>query len=887
VLRRLTTLLSRLGFVWARRRLDDEARREVAQHIELLTERYVRSGMEPEAAAIAARHQFGNSAIVREHLYEMNGIRWMDALAGDLRHALRQVRHAPAFTSVVVTTLALGIGGTTAVFAVVNAVLVRALPFASPGELVWLASVRQDNPSAPFTLPEFIDYRSRTRTLSGLAAYANWSATMAGDGVPERLQAARMSANAFDVLGATPAAGRLLRESDDRSDAPRVAVISYRLWQRRFGGTPAIAGTTARINGEAFAIVGVLPRQFPWPLRDIDVVVPLVPDRDPLRHLRGSVNFLRYFGRLSPGTDAASAQAELTAICGSLREQFPQEYARKQAVRVTPLQEALVGDFRQSMLLLLGAVIVVLAAALANLVSLALVRANERRAELSVRVALGASRWHIARQLTVEAAMLAVSGAGAGWVLSVWAIAAVLPWAPASVPRLDEVETDRTVALFAMAITVVAAAFLATAPLIVAAKARASQVLTLASRGSIGDRWSHGIRHALVVAEISTALVLLLATIALIQNLLGLHGADPGFRPDGVFQARVTLPPAYRSPDDVARFSDRLSERLLAAPGVTHAGLISVAPLSGLLATVPFTIADEPPRDRRDTPMANLRAITPGYIPAVGTRLLSGRMFAESDRRDTPAVALVSDALARRFLSGNVLGRRLLIDDNNSGPRPVEIVGVVDNVRHTALDAPAGLDIYLALRQIHADATGLLRNNQFWMVRSASDPGAFGLTFVAQLRAVEPDAAISTAGPMREQVDAWLGPRRFNLGLFVAFAMTAVLLAVTGLYGLVSYAVSQRAAEIGLRMALGATEQNVRRMILAQAAGLGVAGAVVGLALAVSVRRFLPGVTRDVWLDMPIVAVTAAALVAIVVLAAWLPSRRAARISPTLALRGV
>jgi putative ABC transport system permease protein len=802
----------------------------------------------------------------------------------DLRIALRQHVRQPGFALTVVCTLALAIGSTTAVFSVVNTVLVRALPFASPERLVWIASVRPDNPSAPFSLPEFLDYQSQTRTLSGLAAYANWSASVAGDGVTERLQGSRMSANVFDVLGMSPAAGRLLNQSDDRPDAPLVVVLSYRLWQRLYGGTADIIGKTIRINSESFVIVGVLPAQFPLPLRDIDVVTPLAPDRDPLRHVRNSVNFLRIFGRLNSGTDANQAQAELTAISRSLRQQFPVEYARKEAVRVDALHEVLVGDYRQSMLILLAAVIVVLATALANLVSLALVRANGRRAELTMRLAIGASRVHLARQLTVEASLLAAFGSVLGCVVATQAIRVAMLWAPASIPRLDEVTLDGTVALFVMAVTVVVTALLTVAPLAAIARTRAGDALRPASRGAIGDRWNHRVRNVMVVTEISAALVLLLATIVLIQNLRQLHGLHPGFNPDGVFQARVSIPPTYRGPEDVSRFYDRLFDRLAASPGVAHAGVISAAPLSGILATVPFSVAGRPV-DERNRPSANLRAISPGYPSAVATRLVDGRSFSETDRWETPRVALVSAALAERFVSGSTVGQRLLISDNNEGPRPVEIVGVVENVRHTALDLPPAFDIYIPLRQIHPDGVPQLRNNQFWMVRTESDPAVFRATFLAHLRAVDPDAAVSDTGTMRQFLDASLGPRRFNLSLFGAFALTAVVLAVVGLYGLVSYAVSQRAPEIGLRMAIGATQRDVQWMILRQAAGLGVTGGGVGLGLAGAARPLLSRMVPDVWIDPAVAAAAATLLIGVVLMAAWLPARRAALIEPTLALK--
>ena len=803
----------------------------------------------------------------------------------DFRIALRQHRRQTGFALTVVSTLALTIGATTAMFALVNSVLVRALPFESPERLVWIASVRSDNPSAPFSLPEFMDYRSQTRTLSGFAVYANWSASLAGDGITERLQGARMSANAFEVLGVTPAAGRLLNESDDRPDAPSVVVLSHRLWQRQYGGSADAVGKTVRINGESFVIAGVLPAEFPLPLRDVDVVAPLAPDRDPLRHVRNSVNFLRVFGRLNRGADAIRAEAELTAICRSLRQQFPVEYARKDAVSVVTLHEALVGDSRQSMLLLLGAVIVVLATALANLVSLALVRTNGRRTELAMRMALGASRLHLARQLSVEALLLALIGSGLGWALAGQAIAVARLWAPPVVPRLGEVSLDPTVALFVTAITVVVTALLTTAPLLAAAPTRAGDALRTASRGGSGNRWSHHVRSAMVVSEISAALVLLLATIVLLQNLRRLHDVHPGFSPDGVFQARVSMTPAYRSPDDLARFYEQLSDRLASAPGVEQIGVISVAPLSGLLATVPFSVAGQSTVER-DRSSANLRAISPGYPSAVGTRLLHGRLFSETDGSLTPRVALVSAALADRFLSGSAVGQRLLIDDNNAGPRPIEIVGVVENVRQAALDLPPAFDVYIPLRQIHPDGVPLLRNNQFWMVKTLSDPAAFRATFVTHLRAVDPDAAVSGTGTMRQYLDAWLEPRRFNLGLFGAFALTAIVLAVSGLYGLVAYAVSQRAPEIGLRMAIGATQHDVQRMILRQAAGLGVGGAVLGLGLAGAARPLISGMVSDVSISPGVVAATAALLMAVALLAAWVPARRAARIEPTVALNG-
>jgi predicted permease len=797
----------------------------------------------------------------------------------DLRIAIRQYLRHPVFAITAVGTLAVATGATAAVFTIVHAAIVRALPYASPERLVWIASVRPDNPSAPFSLPEFMDYRSQARTLSGVAAYANWSAIMSGDGVPERLQGARVSGNIFAVLGVAPAAGRLFDERDDRPEAPPVVVISHRLWQRRFGGAADAVGRVVPINGEPVVIAGVLPVHFPLPLRDIDVMTPLSPERDPLRHVRNSVNFLRLFGRLQGDVDATQAEAELTAICRSLRQQFPVEYARKEAVRVVALHEVLVGHYRKSMFLLMAAVIVVLATALANLASLALVRTNARRVELSMRQALGASRRRLARQLVVEAAVLALAGSGLGWILAGQVVAAAPSWAPSWVPRLGEAGLDRSVATFTLAIAAVATAILSAAPFVVFASGRPGP-----PRAAVGDTWSRAVRNAMVVGEIGAALVLLLVTTVLIQNVLRLRGQHPGFNPDHVFQARLSLPPTYRSTDDLARFYERLSERLAAVPGVQSIGVISVAPLSGLLLTVPFSVEGQP-TERRDRASANLRAISPGYLPTVGTRLVSGRSFAESDRDGTMPVALVSAALADRFLPGAAVGRRLLIDDNNEGPRPIEVIGVVENVRQEALDRPPALDVYIPLRQVHPNGVSVLRNNQFWQVRLDAGVSVASI-FLAHLAAVEPDAAASGVGTMRQFLDASLGPRRFTLALVGTFALTAVLLAVTGLYGLVSYTVSCRTTEIGVRIAIGATGGDVERMILRQAAWLALKGAGLGVCLSIATWPAVSGTIEEAPIALPLAAGTVALLVAVVLLAAWLPARRAARIEPLLALRG-
>jgi predicted permease len=829
------------------------------------------------ACAIAAHRAIGRGAPRRDRR------RRPAALTSDLRSAIRTLTARPGFTITVVTTLALATAAGASMFAIVDAVLLRPLPFSD--RAVWVGSFRADNPDAPFTLPELMDYRAQTRRLDGLAAYAYWTASLATDGVTERFQGARMSANAFDVLGATAAAGRLLRDDDDRPGADRVVVISHRLWRDHFGAATAIAGRRVRINAEPYTVVGVLPSGFSLPLRDIDVVTPLSPDLDPLRHARGSVNFLRLFGRLKRDVSMGQAEEELTAICADLRRQFPAEYARKQGVRVRPLYDAVVGGHRSGIALLFVSVLIVMAAALANLLCLVLVRSHDRRTEISIRIALGASRPRIARQLAIEAIALTTAGAAIGSLAATAVITFAPALAPAAIPRLTDAHLDGRAMAFVAAVAAVAATLVAAGAMAALLGASGEVALRRTARSTGGDRTNRRLRDVLVAGEIASAIALLLATTLLARDFRALQRVDPGFDPDPVFQARVSLPPTYRAPSDIARFVDQVSERASTLPGVRHVGVVSVAPLSGLLLTVPFTVADQPQLRRPDMPNANLRQITPGYLDAAGTRLLRGRAFTAADRHDAQPVALVNAALADRLPGGEPIGQRLFIDDNSTGPRPVDVVGVVENVQQVTIGVQPPIDIYIPLHQVHPDGAPFLASNHFWVLRVDGDPASVGRGFASALQRIDRDAAISNVGTLRRYVDAWFAPLRFSLSLFAAFAVTTVLLSITGLYGLIAYTVRQRRREIGLRMALGATTGSVRRLFLAHAAKLSAAGIAVGLIVAFLARPLAGQLTTTPTVDVLTVIGVAAPLFAVVLLAAWLPSRRAARVGPAIALK--
>jgi putative ABC transport system permease protein len=485
--------------------------------------------------------------------------------------------------------------------------------------------------------------------------------------------------------------------------------------------------------------------------------------------------------------------------------------------------------------------------------------------------------------LGAEAALLAGMSTTAGLILAAQTLRVVVVIAPTSVPRLGEASIDSAAVLAAALIAAIAAGLLVATPLMTVARVDGVDALR-SSRGATGNRWNRRLRDAIVTGEIAAALVLLLATVSLVDHLRDLGQVDAGFETDHVFAAQVALPSSYRSATDLARFYDQLSERLRQSPDVKRFGVINVAPLSGLIASVPFSVEGEAV-DARERLMANLRIVSPAYLETVETPIVDGRTFTENDREGTPDVALISASLAARVLPSGAVRKRLLINDNNDGPRPVEVVGVIGDVRHVALDQPAGLDIYVPLRQIHRDRVSAVVTNQFWMVKTGSDPAAFGRAFVGHLQAVDPDAAVSGPGAMQQALDAWLGPRRFTLGLFSAFALTAVALAVFGLYGLVAFVVAQRSREIGVRMAIGASRGEVVRMVLAHAGRLIVFGVSAGVIAAAMLRPYAATWFAGIQVN-PITVTTSIVLLILTVLgAATLPARQAAHIDPALALR--
>ena len=805
----------------------------------------------------------------------------------DLRYGFRAMLKQPGFTAAAVLALALGIGGNTAIFSLVNGILLRQLPFLQAEQLMWVTSRRPDPGKRPFNLPDFIDFRDQNQGLAGIAAFATWSATLTNRGDPDRLQGVRISANAFQMLGVEALAGRTLMADDDKPGQQFVVVLGHGLWQRRFGADPQLVGKTLTLNGASYTVVGILPPRFVFPIREAELAVPLAPEADPWRDVRTSVNFLRAVARLKPGVTREQAEADLTAVAGRLRQQYPVANAQKLGVRLDPLHEEVVGDYRLALWVLLGAVGAMLLIACVNLANLSLVRASGRRREMAIRSALGASRRRLIRQLATEGGLLAALGGGAGLLLALWGIPLLLALGPASLPRTAEVGVDVRVLGFTLALSILCGLIFGLAPAWQATKAGFIEALKESGRGSAGGVRQTRARSLLVISEIALSLVLLVGAGLLVRSFLRLQAVSPGFDARNVLAIRLSLPKEkYADRAAVLAFYDQLRPRLEKLPGVETVGFVSLLPLSGLLASVPFTI------DGRDAPpdealVTDYRVASAGYFRAMKIPLVAGREFTEHDTAQTVPVALISQSLARRhWHDSSPLGAHLRIDDNDQAPRAVEIVGVVGDVRHLGLDGEPSPHIYLPVQQTHEDSVVWLTNNQYWLLRTAVDPLALQSSVRREIQAVDRDAPASDIRTMEQLLDASVAARRFSLWLMAVFAGAALLLAAAGLYGVIAQGVSQRTQEIGIRMTLGAKRSDVVKLVIGQGMGLALAGIALGLLGACALTGWMKALLFHVPATDPLTFVSTAALLGLVaLLACYVPARRAAKVDPLLALR--
>jgi putative ABC transport system permease protein len=796
-----------------------------------------------------------------------------------LSQILRGVRRHPAFAAGVVAVLALAIGANTAMFALVHAVLLRPLPLTDPDRLITFTIVRPGTDRQPLSLLDLEDFKRYSRSLDGMASMFGWSANLTGLGDAERLTAMRVSADYFNVTGAQVQFGRPLQPDDERRPS---ALISHGLWQRRFGGAPDALGKSLVLNGEAFSIVGVLRPDFVSLVREAEVVVPYSPAIDPRRNNRAA-GFLRVIGRVKPGVTMAQAEEDLAATARRLRDEYPDSHGTDTAIRLMSLHEEMTGRSAPMLRLLLGAVVLVLLVACANIASLFLVRCTAHRRELAVRAALGASRARIAGLVLGETLILGVIGAGLGLLVARVLIDAMIAGAPAALPRVSEVGLDAPVAAFTLLVSLGAGLMVGAGPALQASRGDLHGALQQGEYGSTAG--GARLRTALVFAEVTLSAVLLIAAVLLARSFQHVRAVDPGFSPSGVLTVRLSLPRArYPGHQAIEQFANQLEPRIGSLPGVRAVAAANVVPMNGYLATAAFYIDGVV---ARNAPEAHYRMITPGYFRALGIPLRAGRAFESTDRGGSAPVAIVNETFAHQFFQGrDPVGRRMRLDDGEKVPREVLIVGVVGNVRHFGLEQEATIEVYVPIGQVPDPTTVWLANNMYWVVQTVGDPLAMAQSVRREIAAVDPDVPGSFVRSMDQWMGGTLAARRFNLQLVGAFATAALLLAVVGIYAVAAFAVTTRKREFGIRSALGASRREIAGLVLRNSASPVLGGLAAGTAIAAVAAPALSGLLFGVTAhDAASLAAGLGALACAALVASIVPAQAAARIDPLGVLR--
>jgi putative ABC transport system permease protein len=804
----------------------------------------------------------------------------MDSLLQDLRYAVRTLGERPGFAVVAALTIALGVGGTTAMFGVVDAVLLRPLPYAEPDRLVMVWTRTPGGPQAAASWPEFVDWREQNHSFADMAAWRGQSVNLTGGAEPERVIGAFVSDRFFPLLGARAVLGRTFTPAEtDPATAQPVAVLGYGLWQRRFGGDPGILGRSLVLNGQSHTVVGVLGPEFDggnapasgWFMgSDVFLPVSYFPNKKGLT--RGETEIL-VIGRLRPEVSLTQARTDMEVVARRLEQAYPDTHAGR-GVEIVPLHEQIVGSYRPALFVLLGAVGLVLLIACANVANLLLARASRRRRELAVRAALGAGRSRLLRQLLTESALLALLGGGLGLVLGHWGLALLMSVAPSGViPASTGV--DGRVMAFALVLTAATGICFGLVPAVQASRPDLDGVLKEAGRGGSGAA-GHRFRDALVVAEVTLSLVLLVGAGLLLRSAVALQHANLGFRPDHVLTAEFRLPPAkYPEPRAIAAFFRQTLERLRAVPGIESAALVRAVPFSGNGGSTTYQVEGQPEPPKGREPMAQLNIVSTGYFRTMGIPQLEGRDFDEHDTPDVPAVAVVNDTMARQVWPGvDPIGRRVRLRDAGW----VTVVGVVGDVRHSGPSEPPPPQVYTTHEQ---DA----RIFACVVARTAGDPMGMAAPMRAALWSVDKDQPVWKVRAMEDLVTGARGTARAMSLLVGVFAAVALALAAVGIYGVMAYAVSQRTREIGIRMALGAASGRVLRLVVGRALLLTGIAIVIGAAGATALARLLGTLLFGVGPADPFTFATAALALALVgTLAAYLPARRAARIDPVRAL---
>ncbi|HZT60330.1 MAG TPA: ABC transporter permease [Pyrinomonadaceae bacterium] len=810
----------------------------------------------------------------------------MRTLWQDVRYGLRTLSKNPGFTAVAVLALALGIGANSAIFSVVNAVLLNPLPFPEEGQLLRLGEGTRGQALAErgsFSFPDYRDVRAQARTLAHVAAFWNSGAILTGEGLEEeQLHGADVSPEYFAVLGERPELGRVLTDEDNHPDADAV-VISHSLWQRRFGGRRDVLGQQLKLGGSTMTVVGVMPAGFEYPFRTAhqDFWEPLDDRPTPAREQRDSRSY-NIIARMKPGVTVEQANAELDTISRRLEQQYPDSNTTV-LIAGASMRDDVTRDVRPALLILLGAVAFVLLIACANVANLLLARATARHKEIAVRTALGASRWRIVRQLLVESLLLALAGGAAGLLLAVWGADVLVAASPSDIPRVEQVGLDARVVIFTLLVSALTGVAFGLVPALQASKTELTGALKEGGRGATEGFRRNRARSLLVVAEVALSLVLLIGAGLLIRSFVRLMQTDPGFDPSRVIALDIPLSrQRYDTEQKQAAFFNQLVERARQLPGVEAAGLVNNLPLTHNVDELTFNIAGRPPFPPGAEAEANDTVVSPGYFEAMKIPLREGRMFSAQDGPNAPRVMLVSEALARKYFAGqNPVGQRLVIDyDAPLGNVTYEIVGVVGDARRASLEAAAEPEFYVLNEQLPQRRLNLVVRT------SAANPASMAAALRGAVAELDKEQTVWQTRTLDQLVSASVAARRFNMALLGVFAAVALALAALGIYGVMAYTVTRRTHEVGVRMALGASRGDVLRLIVGQGMALALAGVAVGLAAAFAVTRVLAGLLYGVTTTDPLTyACLALLLAAIAFVSCYLPARRATKVDPGVALR--
>jgi putative ABC transport system permease protein len=804
------------------------------------------------------------------------------SLSQDIRYAFRTLRNAPGFSAIAIATLGLGIGANAAIFSVINGTLLRTLPYPEPERLV---TVEHHYPSqdlhAPVSVQGFKSYQDLTNIFSSAAVMTGWGPSLTEHGDPERLNGSRVTGDYFATFRAPAALGRTLQLSDV-TDQQQVVVLSNGLWQRLYGGDSSAIGKRMLLNGLSYEIVGVMPSTHrDFFNRFTDVWAPLVFTPQQLQN--GWTNeWLNFAGRLAPGVTLEQAAAGMHAHANQLKTDRPGEFPANWDLAVTSLPERANANLRQALYVLLGAVGLVLLIACANVANLQLARAAARSREIAVRVALGASPTALVRQLLTESMILALAGGALGLLLASWGVPALLALDSNNLPPSSDIGLDSRVLLFSLGVSLLTGFVFGLTPAIRVARTSLQETLKEGGRGAAGDRGSLALRRGLVVATVALALTLLVGAGLMIRSFARLVGVDPGFRAEKLLTFNLSLP-AAKYPNDTVRVAtfQRFSEEVGALPGVQSVGSTSTLPFSGNWSTSSFSIEGVQVPANTPGPWGDIRQVTPGFLPAIDVRLKRGRQLDWSDNAGAPLVAVVDDEMVSRYWpKEDPIGKRLTFNNlTDSSITWITVVGVVEHTMHEGLDGDRRVQMYLPIAQNPVSF-------QTFAVRTTGDPLAMVTQIKDALKRLDPDLPISAIHTMEELIEGSTGSRRFSMVLLGIFSSLAALLAAIGLYGVMSFTVTQRSKELGVRLALGAHSGDVLRLVLRQGMVLVAIGVGLGLLAALSLTRVLRTMLFNVSTTDPLTfGLIALLLVAVTLIATWLPARRATRVDPVVVLR--